>query len=187
MTHAKLIRLSPASSLINRNITVPGSKSYSNRALLMAAIASGTSYIRGASLSDDSNAMIEALKRLGVEIENEYDALVVKGRGKNLTPYKGEINVGPAGTTFRFLTSLLASIPGTDVVLSGSPRMHERPIHELVDALRLLGAKIDYVKNDGFPPLRIRGQAFKWRRSFNTRENEQSIYLFSPTQRSVNE
>jgi 3-phosphoshikimate 1-carboxyvinyltransferase len=144
-------------------IDVVGSKSYTNRALILAALASGTSRLSAASMSADSEAMVAALQLLGVAIEEtqtpQGTVLTVEGTGGAFLPYKGEINVGPAGTTMRFLTALCAGIPGIDVVLSGTPRMHVRPIHELVAALRSLGADIEYLGNPGCAPLRIRSKS----------------------------
>jgi 3-phosphoshikimate 1-carboxyvinyltransferase len=156
----KVISLTPPTGRIESTVEVLGSKSYTNRSLIIAALATGTSTLSSASISTDSEAMIAALRLLGVSIEEEAGplgtTLTVEGTGGALTPYHGEINVGPAGTTMRFLTALCAGIPGIDVVLSGSERMHARPIKELVTALRSLGAEIDYLGTEGCPPLRIR-------------------------------
>lgn len=158
----KRIQLTPPRGPISTVFEVLGSKSYTNRSLIIAALAFGTSRLSAASMSADSEAMVAALKLLGVAIEEEQTAqgtvLTVEGTGGALLPYRGEINVGPAGTTMRFLTALCACIPGIDVVLSGTPRMHARPIHELVTALRSLGAEIDYLGTSGCPPLRIRSK-----------------------------
>lgn len=155
----KITRLTPPGAPLKTVVEVPGSKSYTNRSLIMAALASGVSKLSAASSSDDSEAMVSALRLLGVSIEEEPtplgSLLTVEGTGGAFLPYRGEINIGPAGTTMRFLTALCAGIPGIDVVLSGSERMHARPIHELVNALRGLGAKIDYLGTEGCPPLRI--------------------------------
>lgn len=156
-------RLSPPLSPPQLALEVPGSKSYTNRALITAALASGVSTITSASLSTDSDAMIKALRLLGVSIEEQQTShgttLTVEGRGGAFTPYKGEIDVGPAGTTMRFLTALCAGIPGIDVIVKGSERMHARPIRELVSALQALGAEIDYLGTEGCPPLRIRSRS----------------------------
>jgi 3-phosphoshikimate 1-carboxyvinyltransferase len=158
----KIVRLAPPGGPIETTVEVLGSKSYTNRSLIIAALASGTSKLSSASISSDSEAMIKALRLLGVSIEEETSSqgttLTVEGTGGALTPYQGEINVGPAGTTMRFMTALCAAIPGIDVVLSGSERMHARPIKELVTALRSLGAEIDYLGTEGCPPLRIRSR-----------------------------
>lgn len=158
--HMITLKLTPPAKPISLTCEVLGSKSYTNRALIIAALASGVSKLSLASISSDSEAMTKALRLLGVSITEETGphgtTLIVEGTGGALNPYHGEINVGPAGTTMRFLTALCAAIPGIDVVLSGSERMHARPIKELVTALRSLGAEIDYLGTEGCPPLRIR-------------------------------
>ena len=135
----KIVRLAPPGGPIETTVEVLGSKSYTNRSLIIAALASGTSRLSSASISSDSEAMTTALRLLGVSIEEETGprgtTLTVEGTEGALNPYQGEINVGPAGTTMRFLTALCAGIPGINVVLSGSERMHARPIKELVTAL----------------------------------------------------
>jgi len=158
----KIAHLSPPASAPRATVEVPGSKSYTNRALITAALASGVSTLTSASLSSDSEALIGALRLLGVSVEESPGelgtTLVVEGLGGAFAPYHGEINVGPAGTTMRFLTALCAGIAGVDLVLKGSERMHARPIRELVTALRTLGAEIDYLGVEGCPPLRIRSR-----------------------------
>ncbi len=159
----KLARLTPPLRPPHVVVEVPGSKSYTNRALVTASLAAGTTTITSASMSSDSDSMIHALRLLGVSIEETEtpngSTLLVEGRGGAFTPYHGEIDVGPAGTTMRFLTALCSGIPGIDVVLRGSDRMHARPIHELVTALRALGAEIEYQGTEGCPPLRIFSRA----------------------------
>lgn len=156
------ILLSPPASPLNATAAISGSKSYTNRALLMAAQADGASRLRHASSSSDNEAMVAALRKLGVSVTqedaqgDEGPTLLVQPPTGGLLPFKGEIDIGPAGTTMRFLTALCAAIPGIDVVLRGTERMHVRPIQELVDALRSLGAEIDYLGTPGCPPLRIR-------------------------------
>ncbi len=150
------IRLTPPHSTINTSVSVPGSKSYTNRALLMAALATGVSRLSKISPSKDSEALIAALQTLGVGIHApEETTLIVEGCGGELRPYVGTIDVGPAGTTMRFLTALCAGIPGADITLRGTERMHVRPIRDLVETLRQAGAKIDYLGSEGCPPLRI--------------------------------
>lgn len=153
------IALTPPETSLDATVSVPGSKSYTNRALLMAALATGVSRLSSVSLSKDSEALIDALKTLGVAIHTpDPTTLIVEGCGGILRPYVGTIDVGPAGTTMRFLATLCAGIPGADITLRGSERMHARPIRDLVDALRQAGARIDYLGNEGCPPLRIHSQ-----------------------------
>ena len=145
----------PAVSRAEGQITLPGSKSISNRTLLLAALASGTTEIRDLLASDDTARMLEALAKLGVKLENfAENAWRVTGCNGNFPNKNAELFLGNAGTAFRPLTAALALSKGT-YHLSGVPRMHERPIGDLVDALRQAGADISYLANDGFPPLQI--------------------------------
>lgn len=151
------LKLSPAGQ-IDHVFEIPGSKSYSNRALVLAAMADGMSILSGISLSDDAQAMINALAKLGVNIRLDENKAYVEGISRKFFPYHGVIDVGPAGTAMRFLTALCCSIENSVVTLTGSERMHQRPIAELVTALRSIGANIEYLENDGFPPLKIFGK-----------------------------
>lgn len=137
-------------------VCMPGSKSYTNRALIIASLAPGASRLLGASLSDDSNALVRALRLLGILIDIDDGANIsVQGGQSYLQPFCGTIDVGPAGTAMRFLTALCASIPKADVILTGSERMHQRPIGDLVSTLQRAGASITYLGRTGCPPLRI--------------------------------
>ncbi|GHU29999.1 hypothetical protein FACS189497_09030 [Betaproteobacteria bacterium] len=137
------------------SVRLPGSKSISNRALLLAALAEGVTEIHGLLASDDTARMLEALDTLGVGVTDRGDGrLNVAGCAGRFAVRQAELFLGNAGTAFRSLTATLALADG-DYVLKGVPRMHERPIGDLVDALRQLGAEIEYLENDGFPPLRL--------------------------------
>jgi 3-phosphoshikimate 1-carboxyvinyltransferase len=150
----------PAATHAEGSITLPGSKSISNRTLLLAALASGTTEIRDLLVSDDTSRMLEALEKLGVKLEklNETDWRVHGCAGnfpnKGSLDYPVDLFLGNAGTAFRPLTAALA-LTGGHYTLSGVPRMHERPIGDLVDALRQAGANIEYLENESFPPLKI--------------------------------
>lgn len=136
-------------------ITLPGSKSISNRILLLSALAQGTTEIRDVLLSDDTERMLDGLRTLGVGVEQlEPHVFRVQGCGGNFPVKNAELFLGNAGTAFRPLTAALA-LSGGEYKLSGVARMHERPIGDLVDALRELGADIEYLDNEGFPPLQI--------------------------------
>jgi 3-phosphoshikimate 1-carboxyvinyltransferase len=136
-------------------ITLPGSKSISNRILLLSALAQGTTEIRDVLLSDDTERMLDALRTLGVGVEKlDKHVFRVTGCGGNFSVKQAELFLGNAGTAFRPLTAALA-LSGGDYKLSGVARMHERPIGDLVDALRQLGANIRYLGKEGFPPLQI--------------------------------
>jgi 3-phosphoshikimate 1-carboxyvinyltransferase len=137
------------------SVRVPGSKSISNRALLLAALAEGETAIRGVLVADDTERMLAALETLGIAIAQTADVMRVTG-GDGVFPVKqADLMLGNAGTAYRPLTAALA-FAGGHYKLPGVARMHERPIGDLVDALRSLGADIQYLGNEGFPPLEIR-------------------------------
>ena len=145
----------PAASHAEGSITLPGSKSISNRTLLLAALADGVTEICDLLVSDDTARMLEALQTLGVKLEKVSETnWIVHGCGGNLPNKNAALFLGNAGTAFRPLTAALA-LSGGHYMLSGVPRMHERPIGDLVDALRQAGAQIEYLENEGFPPLKI--------------------------------
>jgi len=148
------LALKPA-SLARGHVVLPGSKSISNRTLLLAALANGTTEIRDLLASDDTERMLEALTTLGVRLEKtgDHDYRII-GTGGTFSNKQADLFLGNAGTAFRPLTAALALSDG-NYKLSGVPRMHERPIGDLVDALRQAGADISYLENLGFPPLTI--------------------------------
>jgi 3-phosphoshikimate 1-carboxyvinyltransferase len=131
-------------------VRLPGSKSISNRVLLLAALAEGETEVTGLLDADDTRVMRDALSALGVGF---FHGKVV-GVGGLFPVKQAELSLGNAGTAFRPLTAALA-LSGGEYRLSGVARMHERPIGDLVDALRAIGARIDYAGKDGFPPLVI--------------------------------
>ena len=136
-------------------VRLPGSKSISNRVLLLAALAEGETTITNLLDSDDTRVMLDALEKLGVRLKREGDTCVVTGTRGAFTARTADLFLGNAGTAVRPLTAALA-VNGGNYRIHGVPRMHERPIGDLVDGLRQIGAKIDYEENDGYPPLRIR-------------------------------
>ena len=136
-------------------VTLPGSKSITNRILLLSAIAKGETTIKHALQSDDTHHMIEALKILQIDLkQKENGDILVQGARGQFKNKSAEIFLGNAGTAFRPLTAALAFSQG-DYMLSGVPRMHERPIKDLVDALLQLNADITYLNEEGYPPLKI--------------------------------
>ena len=139
-------------------VRVPGSKSISNRALLLAGFASGTTTITGLLHSDDTQVMLEALKQLGCRLEGDANAIVVHGLGGRALAQQSTLWLGNAGTAMRPLVAALALAASGNArfELRGTPRMHERPIGDLVDALRSIGCAIDELGTPGFPPLAIR-------------------------------
>jgi len=139
-------------------MALPGSKSISNRVLLLAAIADGATTITGLLDSDDTRVMLAALRQLGVAVSDLENGQVTVQGVRRFPVGAADLFMGNAGTAIRPLTAALA-LMGGDYRLSGVPRMHERPIGDLVDALAALGARIDYLGQPGYPPLHIgRGQ-----------------------------
>ncbi|WP_457446194.1 bifunctional 3-phosphoshikimate 1-carboxyvinyltransferase/cytidylate kinase [Roseateles sp. P5_E4] len=141
-------------------VRLPGSKSISNRVLLLAALSEGKTAVRDLLASDDTAVMLDALRALGCGVWNEGEAIVIDGLGGRLRAKDAKLFLGNAGTAMRPLTAalaLLAATQGASFEVSGVARMHERPIGDLVDALRGLGCEIDDLGNAGYPPLRLRG------------------------------
>ncbi len=138
----------------NGTVHLPGSKSISNRVLLLAALSQGQTVVHDLLASDDTAVMLAALKQMGCSVEQTGSTVVIDGLAGELLNRQGKLFMGNAGTAMRPLTAALALLGG-DYELSGVPRMHERPIGDLVDALRQLGCRIDYLGNDGFPPLHL--------------------------------
>jgi 3-phosphoshikimate 1-carboxyvinyltransferase len=136
------------------SVQLPGSKSISNRVLLLAALSQGHTVVHDLLASDDTAVMLAALKQLGCSVEQTGNTATIGGLDGKLRQRQGKLFMGNAGTAMRPLTAALA-LMGGDFELSGVPRMHERPIGDLVDALRQLGCQIDYLGQDGFPPLRL--------------------------------
>ena len=137
------------------SIVLPGSKSISNRALLLAALASGTTTLKNLLDADDTQIMRNALRQLGLSVTDQANHIcTVEGCGGQFPVREADLLMGNAGTAIRPLTAALA-MQGGNYRLSGVPRMHERPIRDLVDGLRQVGAKIDYELQDGYPPIKI--------------------------------
>ncbi|MBK81279.1 MAG: 3-phosphoshikimate 1-carboxyvinyltransferase [Gammaproteobacteria bacterium] len=151
------LRLDPIDHLAG-TVTLPGSKSISNRALLLAAQAEGETELHNLLRSEDTEHMIEALTELGVNLTVTGTTARLTGRGGPLVrePGRHSLYLGLAGTALRPLTAALTLGRG-EFVLDGSARMRERPIADLVDALALLGARIHYLGEPGFPPLEVFG------------------------------
>lgn len=151
----EFLDLPPMMSAAGR-VRLPGSKSISNRVLLLAALSEGETEVRDLLKSDDTDRMLDALRVLGVEwsLDQAQNVCRVSGVSGRFPNRQADLFLGNAGTAFRPLTAALA-LGGGEYRLSGVPRMHERPIGDLVDALRELGAIIDYEENTGYPPLRI--------------------------------
>ncbi|BDU57829.1 hypothetical protein LMORI2_08110 [Limnohabitans sp. MORI2] len=158
-------------------VTLPGSKSISNRVLLLSALCEGTTVVHDLLDSDDTRVMLAALRQLGCGVNVQGSTVTITGLGGRAWPAEAiEFFMGNAGTAMRPLTAALA-VHGGDFTLKGVPRMHERPIGDLVDALRELGCAIDYLGNDGFPPLRVRQPALKLDKPIPVRGDVSSQFL----------
>ena len=153
--------ITPISHRLDSSVTPPGSKSITNRAFVVAALAQGTSTLTGVLDSDDTKYMRDALKLMGVEIE--HDALackaVVHGCGGFFPTTEAELFLGNSGTSIRFLTAAAIHSNGS-FVLDGVERMRQRPIGDLVDALRQWGVQIEYLQNESYPPIRVHGSKY---------------------------
>ena len=137
-------------------VTLPGSKSISNRVLLLAALCQGTTTLHDLLDSDDTRVMLNALRAMGCAVDVQGSTVQITGLGGQAPTAELDLFMGNAGTAMRPLTAALA-LMGTQARLHGVARMHERPIGDLVDALRQLGCAIDYTGQEGFPPLHLRG------------------------------
>jgi 3-phosphoshikimate 1-carboxyvinyltransferase len=144
----------PALDCAAGSLVLPGSKSISNRVLLLAALSGGTTTLHDLLDSDDTRVMLDALRALGCGVKHSGTAVKITGLGGRTPASKASLFLGNAGTAMRPLAAALA-VMGGEFELSGVARMHERPIGDLVDALRQLGCDIQYLGVDGYPPLRI--------------------------------
>jgi len=156
----------PALTAAGGTVRLPGSKSISNRVLLLAGLSEGTTDVHDLLDSDDTAVMLRALEQLGCGLQQRrhdgQEVLEVRGVGGQLRTAQAALLLGNAGTAMRPLTAALAiltTLQGGEFELSGVPRMHERPIGDLVDALRQLGCQVDELGQPGYPPLRLRGVA----------------------------
>jgi len=167
----------PAARRAAGSVRLPGSKSISNRLLLLAALARGTTELRGLLEADDTRVMIDALRQLGVRFEDSsLPGLTVHGIGGTFPVKQADLFLGNAGTAFRPLTAALA-LAGGEYRLYGVPRMHERPIRDLVDSLRAIGAQIDYEATHGYPPLRIHPSSIATGQAVRVRGDVSSQFL----------
>jgi len=187
MSHSDFLDL-PGLLSAAGTVRLPGSKSISNRVLLLAALCDGATEIRDLLDSDDTARMLDALRTLGLRVEDIGEhAVRVTGCGGAFPVRSAELFLGNAGTAFRPLTAALAlnfcksasngNASATGYVLKGVARMHERPIGDLVDGLRQLGCVIDYLGNEGFPPLHIRPVAGKGGGTIKVRGDVSSQFL----------
>ncbi len=154
-----MLSIFPFRQSINTSITIPGSKSDTNRALVLASLSDGVSILNGISQSDDSMLMIENLIKLGIKItEIDTKTLEVCGNGGNFKPFFGELNSGIAGTTSRFLAAICTLVPG-EFVLNARGKMLDRPMKELLDGLASLGSMFEFLGNPNCLPIRFASES----------------------------
>lgn len=156
----KSIKITPPEGLIEAKVGIPGSKSYTNRALLLAALTSNTVKIKNPLVSDDTHAMIACLRELGVSCAFKGEYLEVGGNVQTISDRTYNLNANLSGTAIRFILALSAIIPG-EKIIRGRGRLNERPIGHLIEGLRQLGASIEYVEKEGYPPVRVLSSKLK--------------------------
>jgi len=150
-----LIEIKPIQNL-HATLRVPGSKSYTNRALLIAGLTDGECRLEKPLVSDDTKYMIRAMEAFGIPVEQEKEAFIVSGQGGKLSTPKGDIFIGNAGTTMRFLTTFSALASGK-IRLDGDERMRQRPLADLLHCLTQMGIKAISANGDGCPPIDVTG------------------------------
>ncbi len=148
------LMLRPVSRPLDATVRIPGSKSLTNRALMVGALADGESTLRGALLADDTRHMIDALRALEFDVtaDEARNTITVGGRGGHIPAGTASLYCGNSGTTMRFCSALVCLGTG-EFKLQGAQRMYERPIGSLVDALRYVGGRFEYLGEEGYPPL----------------------------------
>lgn len=173
----KALALAPARAA-HGTVRLPGSKSITNRVLLLAALSGvGKTVVRGALDAEDTRVMIAALQKLGVPLDDrKFAEIIVPGRAGKFSRKK-DLFLGNAGTAFRSLTAALALASRGEYRLMGVPRMHERPIGDLVKALHAFGAHVDYVGEAGYPPLAIKRGQIDTRRPVKVRGDVSSQFV----------
>ena len=157
LTDVAAVRLTPPLGPIEAALAVPGSKSVTNRAIVLAGLAEGNSELSGILKSDDAWWALEALRRLGLEVEVSGETARIAGGGGRWPAGEAEVYIGAAGTLGRFLPPALAAAPTGRYLVRASQRMSQRPIAPLVEALRALGGRVDYAGEEGRFPLAVHG------------------------------
>jgi 3-phosphoshikimate 1-carboxyvinyltransferase len=181
-----MIEIHAVQKAIDATVTVPGSKSYTNRALLVAALAEGRSRLTGALFSDDTHNMCEALRQLGVEIEadEKRTTFEITGKGGKIPVNHAELYIGNSGTTSRSLVSYVALGKGTFVIDGDEPMRRARPIANLLNALRQLGVDVRPQFDNGYLPVIVHANGFEGGKTrLNTNESSQfltSLMLVAP-------
>ncbi len=155
----EILEITPAPRPVIGTARVPGSKSITNRALALAALAAGGTTLTGALFADDTARMVDCLRALGFSVETNEAAetITVEGQGGRVPAERATLFVGNSGTTARFITPLVALGHG-DFVIDGVPRMRERPMGDLLRALLQLGVDADSLSPGGYPPIRVRAR-----------------------------
>ncbi len=148
----QLLEMHPVAHPVDADVTLPGSKSYTNRALILAAMADGRSTITSALFSDDTKYMAECLRRLGISVREDArtSTFEVDGQGGRIPASSAKLFVGNSGTTARFITAFLALGEG-DFEVDGTERMRQRPLAPLLDALHQLGVAAESTSGNGLP------------------------------------
>jgi 3-phosphoshikimate 1-carboxyvinyltransferase len=169
--------------IANCRIRVPGSKSYTHRMLIAAALADGVSTLKNTLISEDTRFTIEALGQMGIRTQANSGGVQVYGKGGRLEPCEVPINLGNSGTTMRLLTGIAALGQGT-YTLTGSARMQERPIKDLLDALQQMGVRARSLKDNGCPPIKVTGTTIrKYQVEINCQKSSQylsALLLLAP-------
>ncbi|HKX93388.1 MAG TPA: bifunctional 3-phosphoshikimate 1-carboxyvinyltransferase/cytidylate kinase, partial [Methylibium sp.] len=177
--HPRFLDIPPLAA-VRGTVRLPGSKSISNRVLLLAGLSAGTTRVHDLLDSDDTCVMLDALSALGCRLRRDGEVLEVTGLGGRLAVKEAKLFLGNAGTAMRPLAAalaLLSAAQGGRFELSGIPRMHERPIGDLVDALRPLGCAITCLASEGYPPLRLDGGRLKLDAPIRVRGDVSSQFL----------
>lgn len=149
------LQIKPLTKPVSTSISIPGSKSYTNRSLILATLTKGRVVLRNPLYSDDTFALINCLKILGIKIKTTDNQIEVSGDISKIQNKNFDLNCKISGTTIRFILALSCIIPGTKKIY-GDERLNERPIKELIEGLRQLGAEIEYLENEGFPPFIVK-------------------------------
>ena len=170
-------------SRLDREISVPGSKSFTARALVIGALASGETLLKNPLFSEDTECMMEGLRSLGAKMEKKERDLLVMGTGGAFHPTRGSLQLKGAGTAVRFLTTV-AGLSGRSITIDGNSRMRERPIQDLLEGLQPLGIRARSIFENGCPPILIEGGRFEGGRTLLRGEKSSqflsSILLCSP-------
>ncbi|UCD72148.1 MAG: 3-phosphoshikimate 1-carboxyvinyltransferase [Syntrophobacterales bacterium] len=164
-------------AILDGALTIPGSKSYTARALVIGALASGETDLRNSLRSEDTDYMIQGLRGLGVTIEEDQETILISGTGGKLNPSRETLFLGGAGTAVRFLTTV-AGLARKSLVIDGNARMRERPIQDLLDGLKPLGIRARSINGNGYPPVVIEDGQFEGGRTV-LRGSKSSQFLSS--------